>query len=143
MLLSQFEWKSRDSPTKTRLTDRYRSLSFVTPANFPRAVTVPRMANDVTYTMYVALPSITCTIYGYISLSHYTLYVYGVVHVENVVSLFSSPSTSSQKVRKCGGHNFLSQAILGVKVPLVPLKHAVLHAFSLFVQIPRRTRERA
>ena len=32
------------------------------------------------------------------------------VHVENVVSLFSSPSTSSQKVRKCGGHIFLSQA---------------------------------
>ena len=34
-----------------------------------------------------------------------------IVHVENVVSLFSSPSTSSQKVRKCGGHRFLSQAI--------------------------------
>ena len=34
-----------------------------------------------------------------------------IVHVENVVSLFSSPSTSSQKVRKCGSHNFLSQAI--------------------------------
>ena len=32
------------------------------------------------------------------------------VHVENIVSLFSSPSTSSQKVRKCGGHKFLSQA---------------------------------
>ena len=30
------------------------------------------------------------------------------VHVENVVSLFSSPSTSSQKVRKCGSHKFLS-----------------------------------
>ena len=42
VLLSQFEWKSRDSPTE-RLMDRYRStnsLSFVTPANFPRAVTV-------------------------------------------------------------------------------------------------------
>ena len=26
-----------------------------------------------------------------------------IVHVENVVILFSSPSTSSQKVRKCGG----------------------------------------
>ena len=25
-----------------------------------------------------------------------------IVHVENVVSLFSSPSTSSQKVQKCG-----------------------------------------
>ena len=33
-----------------------------------------------------------------------------IVHVENIVSLFSSPSTSSQKVRKCGGHKFLSQA---------------------------------
>ena len=33
------------------------------------------------------------------------------VHVENGVSLFSCPSTSSQKVRKCGGHKFLSQAI--------------------------------
>ena len=30
-----------------------------------------------------------------------------IVHVENVVSLFSSSSTSSQKVRKCGGHKFL------------------------------------
>ena len=59
VLLTQFEWNSRDSPTETRLTDRYRStdsLSFVTPANFPRAVTVRRMANDVTYTMYAALP---------------------------------------------------------------------------------------
>ena len=54
VLLSQ--WKSRDSPTETRLTDRYRSLSFMTPANFPCAVTVRRMANDVTYTMYAALP---------------------------------------------------------------------------------------
>ena len=34
-----------------------------------------------------------------------------IVHVENVVSLFSSPSTSSQKVRKCGSHTFLSQAM--------------------------------
>ena len=32
-----------------------------------------------------------------------------IVHVENVVSLFSSPSTSSQKVRKCGC--LLSQAM--------------------------------
>ena len=31
-----------------------------------------------------------------------------IVRVENVVSLFSSPSTSSQKVQKCGSHNFLS-----------------------------------
>ena len=30
-----------------------------------------------------------------------------IVHVENAVNLFSSPSTSSQKVRKCGGHKFL------------------------------------
>ena len=30
-----------------------------------------------------------------------------IVHVENVVSLFSSPSTTSQKVRKCGSHNFV------------------------------------
>ena len=39
VLMNQFEWKKRDSPTETRLADRYRSLSFVTPANFPRAVT--------------------------------------------------------------------------------------------------------
>ena len=63
VLLSQFEWNSRDSPTETRLTDCYRSLSFVTPANFPRAVTVRRMANDVTYIMYVN--PFTCTIYDY------------------------------------------------------------------------------
>ena len=59
VLLSQFEWNSRDSPTETRLMHHYRStdsLPFVTPANFPRAVTVRRMANDVTYTMYAALP---------------------------------------------------------------------------------------
>ena len=30
-----------------------------------------------------------------------------IVHVENVVSLFSSPSSSSQKVQKCGGHKFI------------------------------------
>ena len=60
VLLSQFEWKSMDSPTETRLTDRYRSLSFVTHTNFPCAVTVRRrMANDVTYTMYYV-----CTIYA-------------------------------------------------------------------------------
>ena len=35
-----------------------------------------------------------------------------IVHVENVVSLFSSPSTSSQKVQKCGSHKF-SQAMCG------------------------------
>ena len=45
VLLSQFEWNSRDSPTETQLADGYRStdsLSFVIPANFPRAVTVRR-----------------------------------------------------------------------------------------------------
>ena len=56
VLLSQFEWKSRDSSTETWLTDRYRSLSFVTTANFPCAVAIRRMANDITYTMYAALP---------------------------------------------------------------------------------------
>ena len=51
VFLSQFEWKSRDSPTETRLMDRYRSLSFMTPTNFPRVVTLRRMAKDVTYSM--------------------------------------------------------------------------------------------
>ena len=31
-----------------------------------------------------------------------------IVHVERVVSLFSSPSTGSQEVRKCGGHKLIS-----------------------------------
>ena len=31
-----------------------------------------------------------------------------IVHVKNAVSLFSSPSTSSQKLRKCGGHKSLA-----------------------------------
>ena len=35
-----------------------------------------------------------------------SLYPNIIVHVESVVSLFSSPSTSSQKVRKCGSHKF-------------------------------------
>ena len=35
-----------------------------------------------------------------------------IVHVENGVSLFSSPSTSSQKVRKCGGHKFLDRILV-------------------------------
>ena len=43
-----------------------------------------------------------------------------IVHVENVVSLSSSPSTSSQKVLKCGGHNFLSQAISVTSWSLLP-----------------------
>ena len=49
VLLSQFEWNSRDSPTETRLTDRSKltvSLSFVTPANFPRAVTDRRRSGQ-------------------------------------------------------------------------------------------------
>ena len=46
-------------------------------------------------------------------------------HVENVVSLFSSPSTSSQKLRKCGGHYFLSQAIYDHYThPCVPTVYA-------------------
>ena len=73
VLLSQFEWKSRDSPTETRLTDRYRStdsLSFMTPANFPCAMTVRRMANDVTYIYNVhgVASPFTCTIYDCIVL---------------------------------------------------------------------------
>ena len=35
-----------------------------------------------------------------------------IVHVENVVSLFSSPSTSSQRVRKCGGHKLLDRIVV-------------------------------
>ena len=42
-----------------------------------------------------------------------------IVHVENVVSLFSSPSTSSQKVRKCGSHYVLSRAIVRVRAKSV------------------------
>ena len=54
--------KRHGSRTAYRSTD---SLSFVTPANFPRAVTVRRLADDVTYTMYAALPiHFTCTIYA-------------------------------------------------------------------------------
>ena len=43
-----------------------------------------------------------------------------IVHVENVVSLFSSPSTSSQKVRKCGGHKFLNQILVNFASPKLP-----------------------
>ena len=35
-----------------------------------------------------------------------------IVHVGNVVSLFSSPSISSQKVRKRGSHKFLDQILV-------------------------------
>ena len=40
-----------------------------------------------------------------------------IVHVENVVSLFSSPSTSSQKVRKCGSHKFLDRILVNFAYP--------------------------
>ena len=46
-----------------------------------------------------------------------------IVHVENVVSLFSSPSTSSQKVRKCGGHKcgqLVSCSLLDQTSPEMP-----------------------
>ena len=42
-----------------------------------------------------------------------------IVHVENVVSLFSSPSTSSQKVQKCGGHS-QADRILVISSPELP-----------------------
>ena len=66
--LSQFEWKSRDSPTETRLTDRYRStdsLSFVTPTNFPHAMTVRPGGWPMTSHIQCMrrCQSITCTIY--------------------------------------------------------------------------------
>ena len=41
-----------------------------------------------------------------------------IVHVENVVIFFSSPSTSSQKVQKCGGHKFVSDAARKLYVAL-------------------------
>ena len=43
-----------------------------------------------------------------------------IVHVENVVSLFSSPSTSSQKVRKCGGHSLLDQILVNLLLRSCP-----------------------
>ena len=43
-----------------------------------------------------------------------------IVHVENVVSLFSSPSTSSQKVRKCGSHKFLNRILVNFASPKLP-----------------------
>ena len=111
MLLSQFEWKSRDSPTETRLTDRYRStdsLSFVTPTNFPRAVTIRRMANDVTYTMYAALPIhyvYNLLLYSYIHVFFIVLCVSGCVCVYfsihsqlNVPLCLSWPRQSSLQV---------------------------------------------
>ena len=58
-----------------------------------------------------------------------------IVHVENVVSLFSSPSTSSQKVRKCGGHKFLSQAIECGHSSL--LDRILVNCFSRVAQVCR------
>ena len=46
-----------------------------------------------------------------------------IVHVENVVSLFSSPSTSSQKVRKCGGHKFITCEFLPLLLRSCPSLH--------------------
>ena len=55
VLLSQFEWKSRDSPTETRLTDGSQKLVIRDSRQFPlRRDTVRRMANNITYTMYAA-----------------------------------------------------------------------------------------
>ena len=44
-----------------------------------------------------------------------------IVHVENAVSLFSSPSTSSQKVRKCGGHKFLDRILVNFYIASLEL----------------------
>ena len=64
-----------------------------------------------------------------------------IVHVENVVSWFCSPSTSSQKVQKCGGHKFLSQAIeCGQLVPSSLLDRILVnyyHCFSGVAQVRR------
>ena len=43
-----------------------------------------------------------------------------IVHVENVVGLFSSPSTSSQKVQKCGGHKLLDRIVVNFASPELP-----------------------
>ena len=43
-----------------------------------------------------------------------------IVHVENVVSLFSSPSTSSQKVRKCGSHKLFLMPYSVASWSLIP-----------------------
>ena len=43
-----------------------------------------------------------------------------IVYVENVVSLFSSPSTSSQKVRKCGSHKFILTEYFTIASPELP-----------------------
>ena len=43
-----------------------------------------------------------------------------IVHVEIVVGLFSSPSTSSQKVRKCGGHKLLDRIVVNFASPELP-----------------------
>ena len=59
VLLSQFEWKVGTHPLRHGSRTAIEAqilLSFVTPTNFLRAVTVRRMANDIMYTMYAALP---------------------------------------------------------------------------------------
>ena len=43
-----------------------------------------------------------------------------IVHVEIVVGLFSSPSTSLQKVRKCGGHKLLDRIVVNFASPELP-----------------------
>ena len=57
-----------------------------------------------------------------------------IVHVENVVSLFSSPSASSQKVRKCGDHKFLSQAII-VRATKISLTIRHTHVCPLYILV--------
>ena len=70
-----------------------------------------------------------------------SVHPYIIVHVENVVSLFSSLSTSSQKVRKCGGHKFLSLAIeCGQLVSSLLLDRILVkfyHCFSGVAQVCR------
>ena len=49
-----------------------------------------------------------------------------IVHVEHVVSLFSSPSTSSQKVQKCGGHKFLYFLLVNFSLKLPKFAETLL-----------------
>ena len=50
----------------------------------------------------------------------YSLHPNIIVHVENVVSLFSSTSTSSQKLQKCGGHTLLDRILVNFDSPELP-----------------------
>ena len=61
-----------------------------------------------------------------------------IVHVENVVGLFSSPSTSSQKVRKCGSRKFLSQAIYNrcMKGGIMQCVHVDMWELSPYTCVP-------